>query len=113
MSYFYRSNFPLDVSVLELIEKIYDKIKINRRFMTKSSINNLCYKFYYSYRYATGMSSNEEMRKFFIRYLPEYIPVPRSDLIPKFIREVLIGSLSFEVEKVSDTASKTLNKFID
>jgi len=47
-----------------------------------------------------------------MRYLPEHIPVPRSDLIPGFIREILIGSLSFEVEKLSTSASQTFKKFI-
>jgi hypothetical protein len=113
MNYIIRSRMPINCSVLELIEELYNKIKINGRFFTKSSINQLCYKFYYSYKYSLGLASNEEMRVFFMRYLPEHIPVPRSELIPDFIRELLIGSLSSEVEKLSTSASQTFKKFID
>jgi hypothetical protein len=112
MNYIYRSRMDINGNVLELVEEIYNKIKFNKRFWTKSSINRLCYKFYYSYRYSVGLATNEEMRIFFMRYLPEHIPVPRSDLIPDFIREVLIGSLSSEVEKLSQSASQTFKKFI-
>lgn len=112
MSYIHRSRMDINGNVLELVGELYNKIKFNRRFWTKSSINQYCYKFYYSYRYSVGLSSNEEMRIFFMRYLPEHIPVPRSDLIPGFIREILIGSLSFEVEKLSTSASQTFKKFI-
>jgi hypothetical protein len=113
MNYIIRSRMPINCSVMELIEEIYNKIKINGRFFTKSSINQLCYKFYYSYKYSLGLASNEEMRIFLMRYLPEHIPVPRSELIPDFIRELLIGSLSSEVEKLSTSASQTFKKFID
>jgi hypothetical protein len=113
MNYIIRSRMPINCSVLELIEELYNKIRINGRFFTKSSINQLCYKFYYSYKYSLGLASNEEMRIFFMRYLPEHIPVPRSELIPDFIRELLIGSLSSEVEKLSTSASQTFKKFID
>jgi hypothetical protein len=113
MNYIIRSRMPTNCSVMELIEELYNKVKINGRFFTKSSINQLCYKFYYSYKYSLGLASNEEMRVFFIRYLPEHIPVPRSELIPDFIRELLIGSLSSEVEKLSTSASQTFKKFID
>jgi hypothetical protein len=113
MNYIIRSRMPINCSVMELIEELYNKVKINGRFFTKSSINQLCYKFYYSYKYSLGLASNEEMRIFFMRYLPEHIPVPRSELIPDFIRELLIGSLSSEVEKLSTSASQTFKKFID
>jgi len=113
INYISRNNIKYNGTALELICELYNKLKINKRFWTKSLINNHCYKFYYSYRYSIGLATNEEMRTFLQRYLPEHIPVPNSELIPYFIRELLIGSLTFEVEKLADSASKQFDSFIN
>lgn len=107
-----RCNVLYKGNALELICELYDKIKYKGRFLTPSKVFDFCYKFYYSYRYSIGLATNEEMRHFFIKFLPEHIPVPNSELIPGFIRELLISSLTFEVEKLSDSASKQLDQFI-
>jgi hypothetical protein len=112
INYLQKCNIQYKGNALELICELYNKLKIGGRFLNESSIYRICYKFYYSYRYSLGYATNEEMRSFLSSYLPEHIPVPRSELIPGFIRELLIGSLAFEVEKLSDSASKQLDAFI-
>jgi hypothetical protein len=100
-------------NALELISLVYNNIFINKRFLTKSSINNICYKFYHSYRYSLGLATELEMRSFLIRLLPEHIPVPNEKLIHGFIRELLIKTLTFQVEGLASSASKSFQKFID
>jgi hypothetical protein len=112
LNYLQKCNIKYKGNALELICELYNKLKIGGRFLNENSIYRICYKFYYSYRYSLGYATNDEMRSFLHSYLPEHIPVPRSELIPGFIRELLIGSLAFEVEKLSDSASKQLDAFI-
>nr|WKR37716.1 putative RNA-dependent RNA polymerase [Leptosphaeria biglobosa mitovirus 9] len=112
INYLNHNNTLYKGSALELIKDIYNNLKINRRFLSKNSINKICYKFYHSYRYSLGISTNREMRNFLSSILPEYIPIPNDELIPHFIRELLINTLQAEVEKLSKVVSCQFDEFI-
>lgn len=113
INYLKNNNTFFQGSALELIKVIYNKIKVNRKFMNLNAINKTCYKFYHSYRYSIGLSTNREMRNFLENILPDYIPIPRDELIPGFIRELLVNTLQAEVEKLSASVTQQFSSFIN
>nr|UYL94481.1 MAG: RNA-dependent RNA polymerase [Leptosphaeria biglobosa mitovirus 4] len=112
INYLKNNNTLYKGNALELIKEIYNNLRINKRFLTKNSINKICYKFYHSYRYSLGLNTNREMRIFLTNILPSFIPIPNDELIPQFIRELLVNTLQAEVEKLSKTVSCQFDEFI-
>jgi len=53
------------------------------------------------------------MRTFLDNILPDFVPIPRDELIPGFIRELLINTLQAEVEKLSSSVTQQFNSFVN
>lgn len=113
INYRNRINDKFNDTSLRLVKEIYKDIRINKYFLSRSKIDSICYKFYHSYRYSIGLATNLEMKLFLEKLLPDKIPVPSEELIPLFIRELLVGTLTFEVEKLAKSAGTTYKDFIN
>jgi hypothetical protein len=107
------NNHLFNGSVLELVIKLYTNLKIGKRFYSHSSINRIVHDFYYVLRYAFNNISNDELRLFLIKKNIKGHEIPNSELIPSFMRELLILGLGSQAEKAGNDVSKIANDYID
>jgi len=110
--YMSNNNHNFNGSVLELVCKLYTNLKIGKRYYTLSSINKRVYDFYYILRFAFKTISNDEIRLYLINKGIEQNLIPNSELIPAFMRELLILGLESQAEKAGNDVYKIATDFI-
>jgi len=113
MIYMNNNNHYFKGGVLELVIKLYTGLKVGRRFYTSSSINKIVYDFYYVLRFAFNTISNQELKQYLIsKNIKNYL-LPSDELIPVFMRELLVLGLGAQAEKAGNDISKIANEFLD
>jgi hypothetical protein len=99
--------------MIELVSKLFDGIQIKRRFLTSSYNYRQSYDFYTLLRFSLNLSSNEEIRGYLISKNLGEIEVCRSELIPSFMKELLILGLISQAEKAGNKIKNQCTDFID
>jgi hypothetical protein len=114
MIYIQNNNTVFKGTTLDLVMELYDKVKINKRFYTKSSINKLCYDFYHVLRYAYGYITPIEVRKYLcMKNIDQHIEIPGENLVLSFLREILFLGLTKQAESSAYELSKMFNNFVN
>jgi hypothetical protein len=114
MIYLQNNNTVFKGTTLDLVMELYDKVKINKRFLTKSSINKLCYDFYHVLRYAYGYITPIEVRKYLCsKNIDQHVEIPGENLVLSFLREILFLGLTKQAESSAYELSKMFNNFVN
>jgi len=114
MDYTYRNTNNFRGTALVLVSKLYQNIKINKRYYTYHSMIKMLGKFYIVLRYAYGHVTNSELREFLLYNIPnDDIKVPCENLVPSLVREILVQGINSSVEKAGSQVFGFYNQFID
>jgi len=114
MDYQLKLGIILKGTLLDVVGELYHKIKLGRKVHTFNSCKKLCYNFYFILRYAHGLITPFEIRKYFTEYMDnENISIPSSDTdISLFLRAVINQGLILTAEHSGNTINKLYKTFI-
>lgn len=114
MIYRLRNNTLFNGNSLELINKLYHKLKVGKKFFTSKSINKMCYDFHIILRYAYGLTTPYELRKYLVNkdVFHEDILIPCEQLIHSFLRELLVTGLAKIAEKTGNEVKDFYLKYL-
>lgn len=111
-TYNMRMPFLGQLTLVQLISRVYNGLKINNRFLTSNLIHNSLYFFVAALRYTHGLLTYDELRKFIAEQSVNNadLVVPPQDVIPSFMKDVLSGGLTDLAYSSSNSALQFSNK---